>query len=132
MRIYADFNGLVKSSRNPDRSGVVLDTYGTAIDLVANGMVLCDGLKFTIYDCSDEQEDLEADVEVFYDWSEEWWLGEIDHKGYRHVPTKHQDEMRSISCPQCSSSYESISSLRGAIYRAGLNVRPRRTPSRQR
>jgi hypothetical protein len=33
QRIYADFNGLVRGPRNPDRTAVVLDTFGSLRDL---------------------------------------------------------------------------------------------------
>jgi len=85
-RIYADFNGLDRSPRRPERFVVALNTQGSLEALARAGLELCDGLRLTIWDGSDEAEDLEADVTVYYDAERQVWLGEMGEKGYRYVP----------------------------------------------
>jgi hypothetical protein len=59
-RIYADFNGLVKSPRNSGRTAVVLDTFRSLRDLCNAGLILSEGLPLIAVDWSDENEDLEG------------------------------------------------------------------------
>ena len=66
-RIYADFNGLVRGVRNPDRIAVVLDTFGSLRDLSNAGLVLKEGLPLIAFDESDEKEDLEGHGTAQYD-----------------------------------------------------------------
>jgi hypothetical protein len=85
-RIYADFNGLDRSPRRPERFVVALDTHGSLDALARAGLELHDGLRLTIWDASDEEEDLEADITVYYDAARRVWLAEMDEEGYRYVP----------------------------------------------
>lgn len=85
-RIYADFNGLGRSPRRPERSAVALDTRGSLEALERAGIELRDGLRLTIWDGSDEAEDLEADTTVYYDADSRVWYAEMDEQGYRYVP----------------------------------------------
>src|SRR5690349_13690356 len=85
-RIYADFNGLGRSLRRPDRFVVALDTQGSRDALARAGLELRDGLRLTIWDGSDEAEELEADVVVYYDAERQVWFAEMGEQGYRYVP----------------------------------------------
>jgi hypothetical protein len=58
MRVYADFNGLVRSQAT-GRFAVALDTWGTVHDLSNAGVKLSEGLPLTAFDWSDEAEDLD-------------------------------------------------------------------------
>jgi hypothetical protein len=85
-RIYADFNGIYRSIA--DGVFVVpLDSTQTLRDLAAEGIELRDGFALTIYDRSDEEEDLEADAVSRYDAASRRWLAVLD-EGYQYVPAK--------------------------------------------
>lgn len=60
VRIYADFNGLVPGPKRPDRTAVVLDTFGSLRDLSNASVRLRDGLALIGVDGSDDDEDLEG------------------------------------------------------------------------
>ena len=85
-RIYADFNGLGSSRRTPGRLAVPLDAEGSRRDLDAAGVELRDGTRLTVFDWSDETEDLEAAATLYRDPTSEIWVAELDAEGYRYVP----------------------------------------------
>ena len=85
-RIYADFNGIGPSPRRPERLAVPLDVQGTFAALARAGISLREGLELTIWDASDEAEDLEADTVVYREPTSGMWLAECDAQGYRYVP----------------------------------------------
>lgn len=100
-RIYADFNGIQQSPRNPALEVVTLDTLGSVKDLATAGIRLHDGMRLVIHDQSDDDEDLEADVVVWFDHGAGVWLAEISADGYRYVPTRGQAPPRIALCVTC-------------------------------
>ena len=85
-RIYAVFNDIGPSPRRPDRTAVALDANGTFKALARAGITLHDWLALTIWDASDETEDLEADTTVYFDANDRIWYAEFDEVGLRYVP----------------------------------------------
>lgn len=86
LRVYIDLNGNVfPSPRDPDKEAVALDGLGTLCWLADAGMMLEDGLLLTIWMDSSEDEDLEADVVVFYCDEKKSWVGEVIGD-FRDVP----------------------------------------------
>ena len=106
MRIYADFNGIYSSPRNPNRYAVPLDTLGTLRDLSNAGIILENGVEITIYSDSCEKEDLEGDASVYYDARFHWWVAEIDDAGYRYVPIKEAVEPSVFFCVSCRTDLQ--------------------------
>src|SRR3954464_2422500 len=80
-RIYADFNGLCEPNRTDRPSAVALDTLGTLRDLTNAGLRLAEGLQLTVYDWSDQEEDLEAEATARYDPDGGLWWAELGAKG---------------------------------------------------
>ncbi len=112
-RIYADFNGICSSPRNPEKDVVVLDTRGTLCGLADAGIVLEEGLRLTIWSDSDENEDLEADVVVYYHDKKNSWVGEVIDD-FRHVPALNEKSLPLV-CVACRFNFEEL------IVRHGLN-----------
>lgn len=100
--IYADFNGIMSSSRHKGLSVVPLDTYGSLKDLANQQVRLKEGMPLVIYMDSAEGEDLEADSVVYYDSKQKWWVAEIDEEKIRYVPS-HDDlwNRSEFLCLQC-------------------------------
>ncbi len=86
LRIYADFNGLQASPRNPTRLAVPLDTFGTLRDLANAKIRLRDNLALTIYSDSDETDDLEGQATVYWSQANTVWIAELDEDGVLSVP----------------------------------------------
>lgn len=101
IRIYADFNGLVRGVINPERTAVVLDTFGSIRDLSNAGVVLSPGLPLVAYDESDESEDLEGHGTAQYDPKRRWWVVEFDELGVRYVPRVGQVSAAVFHCVRC-------------------------------
>jgi hypothetical protein len=101
LRIYADFNGLVAGCRNPDRTAVVLDTFGTLRDLCNAGVILSVDLPLIAVDWSDETEDLEGHGTAQFDTKNQWWVVEFDELGVRHVRAGSRDEPNFFLCVSC-------------------------------
>lgn len=99
-RIYADFNGLMGSPRDPTRSMVPLDTWGSLRDLSNAGIKLREGTRLVIHDASDDVEDLEADATAFYDPERRWWFAELEHK-LTYVPARDRAPVASFFCLGC-------------------------------
>ena len=102
LRIYADFNGLVRGPRNSRRTAVVLDTYGSLQDLCNAGVVLTEGLPLIAFDWSDDSEDLEGHGTAQYDSTEGWWVVEFDEAGVRNVPAKDRATQAAFRCVACA------------------------------
>jgi hypothetical protein len=103
-RIYADFNGLVKSPRNCERTAVVLDTFGSLRDLSNAGLVLKEGLPLIAVDESDDNEDLEGHGTAQYDRDRKWWVVEFDDIGVRYVPAGDRTPVKTFNCVNCRES----------------------------
>ena len=99
--IYADFNGIMSSSRNRNLSAVPLDTYGSLKDLTNQQIRLKEGMALVIYADSAEGEDLEADCIAYFDSWYKDWVAEINGE-IRYVPT-HTDlwNQNKFLCLQC-------------------------------
>lgn len=100
-RIYADFNGLVRGLKNPERTAVVLDTFGSLRDLANAGLVLREGLPLIAVDWSDDEEDLEGHGTAQYDPANKWWALEFDELGVRYVPAGDRSPANEFLCVQC-------------------------------
>src|SRR5262245_50876386 len=100
-RIYADFNGLVRGPRNPERTAVVLDTFGSLRDLSNAGLLLKEGLPLIAVDWSDDDEDLEGHGTAQYDRTQKWWVVEFDELGVRYVPAGDRSAVNKFLCVNC-------------------------------
>ena len=100
-RIYADFNGLVKGPCHPERTAVVLDTFGSLRDLSNAGLVLKEGLPLIAVDESDESEDLEGHGTAQFDRKHKWWVVEFDDMGVRYVPAGDRTAIELFTCVGC-------------------------------
>lgn len=101
-RINADFNGLVSGPRNPERTAVVLDTFGSLRDLSNAGLVLREGMPLIAVDWSDDHEDLEGHGTAQYDRERRWWVVEFDEVGVRYVPAGDRSPVNVFRCVSCS------------------------------
>ena len=113
LRIYADFNGIQTSPRNPELLGVPLDTYGSLKDLSNAGVRLQEGVQLVIFDWSDEDEDLEGHCTVYYDWRRQFWWAELDERGYLYVPRDERTKITNFLCLGCQSNLEGYFSQHG-------------------
>lgn len=100
-RIYADFNGLVRGVKNPDRTAVVLDTFGSLRDLANAGLVLEEGMPLIAVDASDDEEDLEGHGTAQYDRDRNWWVVEFDDRGVRYVRAGDRKPDSEFLCVHC-------------------------------
>jgi len=112
-RIYADFNGLCRPDRTGGRPAVALDTLGTLRDLTNAGLRLTEGLQLTVYDWSDEEEDLEARATARYDWNDSLWWAELGPDGYAYVPKRDRTTDLRFLCLGCRYDLASDPSTRG-------------------
>jgi hypothetical protein len=99
MRVYADFNGLVRSQA-AGRFAVALDTWGTVHDLSNARVRLSEGLRLTAFDWSDEAEDLEGTGTVRFAGPLGVWLLELDDPGVAYVPAGDRGTT-SLHCFHC-------------------------------
>lgn len=104
MRIYADFNGLERST-DSSRQFVPLDTYGSLCALARAKIILANGTKLTIYSDSSETEDLEANAVARFESELNCWVAEIDDDGIRGVPTQGQ-KSSSLVCVACEKELD--------------------------
>jgi hypothetical protein len=100
-RIYADFNGLCQPSRTKGRLAVALDSLGTLRDLANTGLRLAEGIRLTVYDWSDEEEDLEAEATARYDADGGRWWAELGPDGYAYVPKQDRARDPRFLCLGC-------------------------------
>jgi hypothetical protein len=110
VRIYADFNGLVDGVVNPNRTAVVLDTFGSLLDFSNAGIVLSVGIPLVVFDESDELEDLEGHGTAQYDPRRGWWVVEFDEFGVRYVPARDRGPSipKTFHCVNCRSPVEGV------------------------
>lgn len=101
VRIYADFNGLVRGPKNPERTAIVLDTFGSLRDLANAGLILQEGMPLIAVDASDELEDLEGHGEAQYDFQAKRWVIEFDEHGVRYVPAGNRNFAEVFRCVHC-------------------------------
>ncbi len=113
LRVYADFNGLYRVAVGPSVWRVPLDTFGTLIHLAALGVVLHEGTELTVFDQSDEYEDLEGDATAVYDHESQCWIAEIDRKGCRYVPTRSTLTPTALQCVNCAASIDDVVKVAG-------------------
>jgi hypothetical protein len=113
LRIYADFNGLVAGVRLPERTAVVLDTFGSVRDLANAGVVLETGLHLIAVDFSDEHEDLEGHGTAQYDPERARWIVEFDEQGVRYVPAGDRTVVGEFLCVRCRQAIPEFSTCEG-------------------
>jgi hypothetical protein len=113
VRIYADFNGLVYGPKNPERTAVVLDTFGSLRDLANAGIILREGLPLIAVDASDESEDLEGHGTAQYDLDNDWWVVEFDEKGVRYVPAGDRTPVTEFKCVSCGHFLHDLINAKG-------------------
>ncbi len=113
-RIYADFNGIQRSSRDGSRYIIPLDTLGSVRDLANAGIRLHEGFRLTVFDASDDEEDLEGDAIVFYDARARVWIAELDENGYRYVPKKDRSLVKEFLCIRCRAPFP-VNNQHGAV-----------------
>jgi len=113
-RIYADFNGLEPSSEYEGRLAVPLDTVGSLQDLSNAGVRLREGDVLTIYDASDENEDLEASAIARYDRPRRIWIAELGPAGYSYVSRTVQ-KASTFLCVGCRYDLGAAPSQGGAL-----------------
>lgn len=118
-RIYADFNGIDRPAVANGCLAVALDTMGSVQDLSNAGLRLTEGLRLTIWDASDEAEDLEADATARYDAAADIWWADLGDGGYRYVPAKNRDADPRFLCLVCRADIASQGTARGAVVTAG-------------
>ena len=114
FRIYADFNGLDRPAVTDGRWAVALDTVGTVRDLTNAGLRLVEGMAFTVWDASNDTEDLEGDAVARYDPSSGIWWADLGEASYRCVPAHHRGEDRRFLCLQCRRDLDGTEGLLGA------------------
>ena len=118
-RIYADFNGIDRPAVANGCLAVALDTVGSVQDLSNAGLRLTEGLRLTIWDASDEAEDLEADAVARYDAAAGIWWADLGEGGYRYVPAKSRGADTRFLCLICRADIASKSIARSAAVPAG-------------
>jgi hypothetical protein len=121
-RVYADFNGLHMTGTAPEIWRVALDTQGTLRHLAKLRLVLKPGMHLTIFDQSDENEDLEADATVVYEDVTECWMAEVDSKGYRYVPSLRTVVPAELQCANCGEPLDGVVEKAGGLSKASCPV----------
>jgi DNA-directed RNA polymerase subunit RPC12/RpoP len=122
LRIYADFNGLVRGVRDRARTAVVLDTFGSMRDLSNAGVILDEGLPLIAVDWSDDDEDLEGHGTAQFDDERGAWVVEFDDAGVRYVRATNRAPVREFRCITCRAD---LGADGGAQHVAGRLVCPR-------
>ena len=115
-RIYADYNGWQGSPRNPSRKAIALDTFGTLRELSNAGIRLQDDVELVIYDYSDEEEDLENHVLVYWDTTRSVWLAEIIDDEVQYIPKRDRVQITEFLCLKCRAP------LQDYINKNGMNA----------
>src|SRR5262245_35105278 len=100
-RIYADFNGLDRSPRDPDKVALSLEYRGTLQDLSRLKVRLAEGLEVTVYSDSAEGEDLEVHAQVFFDHRRSHWFAEFDEGSIRYEPAPSTPPGPEFPCFSC-------------------------------
>jgi hypothetical protein len=86
---------------------------GTLRDLATAGLVLREGLRLTIYDWSDETEQMEADAIVYYEPERQRWMAEFDEADFRYIPACERFATRPLVCLRCRALLEEVIAQRG-------------------
>ena len=73
-------------------------------------------MPLTIYDWSDDDEDLEADTLAHFDPSRGFWWAEFGPEGFRYVPQKGRDTSTVFLCVDCRVRLDEH------IRKAGLSI----------
>ena len=115
-RIYADFNGLDRSPRDPEKVALSLEYRGTLQDLSRLKVRLAEGLEVTVYSDSAEGEDLEAHAQVFFDRRRSHWFAEFDEASIRYEPAPSSAPGPEFPCFNCGAD------LAIQIARQGLSI----------
>lgn len=102
-RVYADFNGLMESPRDPARKMVPLDTWGSLRDLSNAGLKLREGIELLVHDASDDVEDLEAVAVAHYDAERRWWYAELA-SDCAYVPARNRSPATAFLCLGCRAN----------------------------
>jgi hypothetical protein len=113
--IYADFNGIGPSQRNPAVLAVPLDTLGSLQALSNAGIRLEEGARISIYDWSDEEEDLLAAAVAYFDAVHKVWVAELGPEGYSYVPKGARDLDNRFLCLGCRHDLGAAPSPAAAI-----------------
>lgn len=114
-RIYADYNGLQASPRNLSKLAVALDTFGSLRDLSNAGVRLQNGVQLIIFDHSDDEEDLENSVTVYWEKTRSRWLAEFIDDDVVYIPKRDRTEKTEFLCLTCRTPLE------GYIEKNGMN-----------
>jgi len=122
-RIYADFNGLDSPAVAEGRLAVALDTLGTVHDLSNAQVRLRDGLRLTVWDESDESEDLEADGIARYDAASGKWWADLGAEGYRYIPAGIREPPTPFLCIECRTVVEPFGRPGQVCPECGTSVR---------
>src|SRR5262245_45525897 len=83
-RIYADFNGLEVSPRDPQKVCLSLHYFGSLRDLARLRLSLDEGQRLMVYSDSPEGQDLEAEATVFFDRRRGHWFAEFERDAIRY------------------------------------------------
>lgn len=105
-RIYADYNGIQISPRNISRRAVPLDTFGSLKELSNAGIHLQNEMKLVIYDYSDEVEDLESNVVIYWDTRRKVWLAEIIDEEIIYISKRDRQVVTEFLCLKCRSQIQ--------------------------
>lgn len=105
-RIYADYNGIQISPRNISRRAVPLDTFGSLKELSNAGIRLQNEMKLVIYDYSDEVEDLESNVVIYWDTRRKVWLAEIIDEEIIYISKRDRQVVTEFLCLKCRSQIQ--------------------------
>lgn len=103
-RIYADYNGIQASPRNLSKLAVPLDTFGSLRDLSNAGIRLREGVQLIIFDYSDDNEDLENLVIVYWEKVRKRWLAEFIDEEVVYVSKRDRTEKTEFLCLKCRTS----------------------------
>lgn len=128
--IYADFNGIDRPAVANGCLAVALDTIGSVQDLSNAGLRLTEGLRLTIWDTSDDAEDLEADAVARHDTAARIWWADLGDEGYRYVPARNREASVRFLCLVCRADIAAGSLARGAAVPAEAHCPHCATPLR--
>jgi hypothetical protein len=111
LRIYADYNGLYRDELG--RYVVPLDTMGSLRELSNAGIILSNGLELSIYDNSDDKEDLLGYGRAMYQPERTRWLVVLDERGVLYVPRGDRTNDERFLCVRCRTDLAQLIQKRG-------------------
>lgn len=115
-RIYADFNGLQESAHSAGKVAIHLQRMGSLIDLSRAKLCLYEGLQLNVYSDSDENEDLEAKGNVYFDRDAEKWFVEFDETDIQYVDRPPKPSGAEFPCWHCGSELREQIEAKGLDY----------------